>query len=113
MQSPATNIKNKELIGSHELREITELLVKHHGLHEGIYDLALEFQIAVGGMGVDPLTNLPGVMFNVKRIGIVKAHQVGASTVDAAEANPTNTSKPNVKTASAVKKVKTKKNVGK
>ena len=73
---------------SHELREITELLVKHHGLHEGLYDLALEFQIAVGAVGPDPASIIPGAMFGVRRIGIMKTERAGISTVDAAQVNP-------------------------
>lgn len=88
MQQPATNPNAPELIGSHELREITELLVKHHGLHEGLYDLALEFQIAVGAVGPDPASIVPGAMFGVRRIGITRAEKSGISTVDAANVNP-------------------------
>lgn len=112
MQQPATNPQDQEFIGSHELREITELLIKHHGLHEGLYDLAFEFQIAVGGMGfqmaaesvvADPSSILPGAMFGVRRIGISKAVKVGVSTVNAAEVNP----------RGAAKKVPTKKSTNK
>lgn len=77
-----------EIVAQHELREITELLVKHHGLHEGLFDLALEFQIIVGAVGPDPSSIFPGAMFGIKRIGITKSAQSGASTVDAAEVNP-------------------------
>lgn len=109
MQIPATNPQSKEVIGSHELREITELLVKHHGLHEGIYDLAIEFQIAVGGMGMDSSSILPGVMFNVRHIGISKATNIGVSTVDAAEVNPRSAAKPSATKQSAAKKIVAKK----
>jgi len=87
MQQPNTNPQGQELVGSHELREITELLVKHHGLHEGLYDLTLEFQIAVGAIGPDPASIVPGAMIGVRRIGIVKAVKEGLSTVDAAKVN--------------------------
>lgn len=99
MQQPATNPQASKLIGSHELREITELLVKHHGLHEGLYDLAIEFQIAVGAVGPDPASIVPGAMFGVRRIGIMQTEKAGISTVDAAEVNP----------SSSVKKVAAKK----
>lgn len=77
-----------EIVASHELREITELLVKHHGLHEGLYDLTVEFQFAVGAVGPDPKLILPGVMLGVSRIGIMKTEKTGTATVDAAEVNP-------------------------
>ena len=96
-QRAATNLQAPQLVAKHELREITELLVKHHGLHEGLYDLAFEFQIAVGAVGTNPATILPGAMFGIKGIGIMKAEKEGLSTVDAAKVNP---SKATVKVAS-------------
>jgi hypothetical protein len=93
MQQPDTNPLGQDLIGSHELREITEILVKHHGLHDGLYDLALEFQIAVGAVGPDPSSIIPGAMFGVRRIGIVKTVKPGMSTVNAAEVNPRSVAK--------------------
>lgn len=89
----ATNPPKPSMEMSHELREITELLVKHHNLHEGLYDLALEFQIAVGAVGPDPASIIPGAMFGVRRIGIMKTEKAGASTVDAAQVNPSNPTK--------------------
>lgn len=77
-----------ELVATHELREITEILVKHHGLHEGLYDLALEFQISVGAVGPDPASLVPGATFGIKAIGIMKTGKEGLSTVDAAKVNP-------------------------
>lgn len=87
MQQP-TNPPNLEIVASHELREITEILVKHHNLHEGLYDLTLEFQISVGAVGPDPSSVVPGAIFGVKGIGITKVEKSGLSTVDAAEVNP-------------------------
>jgi hypothetical protein len=108
MELSATNPRSQELIGSHELREITELLVKHHGLHEGIFDLAIEFQIAVGGMGMDSSSILPGAMINVKRIGLTKAPKAGTATVDAAEVNPRVETIPKAANKAVAKKVVSK-----
>ena len=91
MQLP--NISAQNLVGSHELREITEMLVKHHGLHDGLYDLALEFQIAVGAVGPDPSSIFPGAMIGVRSIGLVNTDKEGPSTVNAAEVNPSVTKK--------------------
>lgn len=82
-----------KLVASHELREITEILVKHHGLHEGLYDLALEFQISVGAVGPDPASIVPGATFGIKSIGIMKTEKEGLSTVDAAKVNPSSSAK--------------------
>ena len=87
MQQP-TNQQMPVMMVSHELREITEILVRHHGLHEGLYDLALEFQIAIGAVGPDPASIVPGAMFGVRRIGLTRTEKAGVSTVNAAEVNP-------------------------
>lgn len=88
MQQPNTNPQGQELIGMRELREIAELLVKHQGLHEGLYDLAIEFQIGVGGVGPSPELVLPGAMLGVKRIGLKQTLVTGTTTVDASVVNP-------------------------
>lgn len=88
MQQPNTNPQGQELIGMRELREITELLVRHQGLHEGLYDLAVEFQIGVGGVGPSPELVLPGAILGVKRIGLKQALALGPTTVDASVINP-------------------------
>lgn len=93
MQHPNTNPQAQQPIATHNLREITELLVRHHGLHEGIYDLAIGFQIAVGAMGPDPASVLPGAMISIRDIGLVQTMTTGAATVDAAEINPSSPAK--------------------
>ena len=89
----STNPQAPQLVASYELREITELLVKHQGLHEGLYDLAIEFQISVGAVGPDPASIVPGAIFGIKRIGIMKTEKAGLSTVDAAKVKPSSQAK--------------------
>ena len=38
------------------LREVTELLIKHYDLHEGNYDLLMEFQLGVGLVAQNPVS---------------------------------------------------------
>lgn len=71
-----------------ELHDLAALLVKHHDLHEGLYDLSFEFQIAVGAIGPSPELVLPGAMIGIKGIGLTKAEKEGPMTVDAAKVNP-------------------------
>lgn len=70
------------------LKELTEVLIKHYGFHEGIYDALIEFRIGVGGFGPTPADRTPGAMVGIGRVGLVKAEQHGPNTVDAAVANP-------------------------
>lgn len=103
MQNSVTNPQGQKINTSHELKEITELLVKHHGLHDGLYDLSLEFQIAVGAVGPDPSSVIPGVAVGIRRIGIIQAEKTGPSTVDAAEVNPQKRISPTSKKPGAKK----------
>jgi hypothetical protein len=72
------------------LKEIGALLVKHYGLHEGLWDIVIEIQVGVGQFGAAPAdaAPLPGAMFRISRIGLNNALQVGPLTVNAAEVNP-------------------------
>jgi len=73
------------------LKEVGTLLVKHYGLHQGLWDIALEFQVGVGQFGMAPdQVPLPGAMFRISKIGLTQAQspQPGPFTVNAAEVNP-------------------------
>lgn len=75
-------------IVSLEHRDLAEILIKYHDLHEGLYDLTFEFQIAVGAMGPSPESVLPGAMIAVKSVGLMKTEKNGPQTADAAKVNP-------------------------
>jgi hypothetical protein len=70
------------------MKEMGTLLVKHYGIHDGLWDVAVEIQAAVGQFGTPPSDVLPGAMFRITRIGLVKAVQFGPLTINAAETNP-------------------------
>ena len=88
MQQPQTNAQEIKVVGWHDLREMATILVKHHGLHEGLYDLAIQFQISIGAVGPNPASMLPGSMVGVQNIGLVYAAKEGPTTVNAAQVNP-------------------------
>lgn len=73
------------------IREITELLVRHHDLHEGLYDLMTQYHIGSGGVGPVPGELLPGLMIGLARIGLVKVPIAGPNSVDASQVNPART----------------------
>jgi len=79
------NAANIEIIA---LREVAELLVRHKDLHEGLYNLAFQFQIAIGAVGPSPDVVVPGAMFGVSGLGLEKVDRMGPYTVDAAIVNP-------------------------
>lgn len=92
------------------MRDLTAALIKHYGIHEGRYDLMIEFQIGMGAVGPDPASATPGAMIGVSRVGLVPAKGDGPTSVDAALVNPAPSSivsKPK-HTAASKKSSKTK-----
>lgn len=86
MQQPIDSTPQKPI--SFSLREMTELLIKQQKLYEGLYELAFEFQIAIGEVGTSPENVLPGAMFGISSIGLSKSDNENINTVDAAKVNP-------------------------
>lgn len=70
------------------LKKLAEVLVKHYGLHEGLWETVLEFQVAIGKFGPSADVALPGVISGVSKVGLGKAAAMGPETVDAALVNP-------------------------
>lgn len=70
------------------MRELATLLVKHYGLHDGFFDLMIEFHIGVGTVGPRPDALAPGAMVGISRVGLTKTEKLGPTTVDAAVVNP-------------------------
>jgi len=82
--------KNPNLIADFSLIELTEILVKNQDLHEGLYNLTVQFQIAVGAVGPSPELIGPGAVVGISRIGLSKTEESkrNIQTVNAAEVNP-------------------------
>lgn len=70
------------------MQDLAAVLVKHYGLHDGCFDLIVEFQVGVGPVGPQTGPRMPGAMVGVSRIGLVPAEKSGPTTVDAAVTNP-------------------------
>jgi hypothetical protein len=73
---------------SFNFKEVAEALVKHQGLHEGIWQLAFEF--AFGATNAGPNVNdLRPTIFNAMvKVLLTKVEQETSLTVDAAKVNP-------------------------
>ncbi len=81
--------KNPNQVVGFSLVEMTEILIKSQGLHEGLYNLSFQFQLAVGAIGPSPELIYPGAMIGISRIGLSKTEEEKANihTVNAAEIN--------------------------
>lgn len=85
---PAENWTPTPVEAPLSMRDLAGVLVKHYGIHEGHFDLLVEFQIGVGPVGPDPAALTPGAMIGVSRIGLMPSKTGGPATVDAAAVNP-------------------------
>ena len=72
----------------YSLQELAGLMLKEQKIHEGLYELSVEIQIAVGAVGPDADNVLPGAVLGVKSAGLRKVEQSNPLSVDASEINP-------------------------
>ncbi|WFP76351.1 hypothetical protein [Mesorhizobium sp. WSM4906] len=70
-------------------KEVLEALVKQAGLHEGKWQLVLNFGLAAANMGPTPSQVVPGAAVAVAGIGLMKAvaDSPEALVIDAGEVN--------------------------
>lgn len=71
-----------------KLTELLELLVRHFGHHEGLFDLAVHFKIGAGAVRPEKGEVLPGAIFGFAGISLKRVDKVGPNTLDAAVVNP-------------------------
>ncbi len=85
--SKSTN-QGSEGIKMYSLHELAALMLKDQRIHEGLYELSVEIQIAVGAVGPDADNVLPGAVLGVKSAGLRKVEQANPLSVDAEKVNP-------------------------
>lgn len=71
-----------------DIRQLITVLIKHYGVHEGLYDLFLEYRMGFGLSGPSPSDLLPSAMVGLARLSITRVAQLGPLTVDASKVNP-------------------------
>ena len=71
-------------------KEITKVLLKDQGIHEGFWGIVFEFGLMGGGIAFPPLGNavIPAAIVGIPKIGIQRFDIENPLTVNAAEANP-------------------------
>lgn len=84
MQPPTEKNEQQGL----SLKELAEVLVKHYGHHEGLFEASFLLNLAVGTFGSVPEQQFPGAVFSIQGVGLVRKDNEGPNTVNAAEVNP-------------------------
>jgi hypothetical protein len=71
-------------------QEVVAALIKHQGIHEGIWGLTIQVGVQAGPMKVGPSENdkVIGLIIPLQKIGIQKQDKPDPLAVDAAEVNP-------------------------
>ena len=69
-------------------KEIAQMLVKHQGIHDGIWGLFVKFGIQGLNVGEDESKIVPAALVPLLAIGLQKFDKENALSVDAAKVNP-------------------------
>lgn len=72
-------------------REVVEALIKYHDLHEGIWQLFVEFGLAATNMATGEGSNLqisPSAIVPINKIGLQKIDKETPIALDASKVNP-------------------------
>jgi len=77
------------------LQELATILIKHHGYHDGFYEIGLQFNIAVGAVGPEPSKVSPGAVLTVEGISLASCTESSPLAVNAATVNPMRRATPN------------------
>jgi hypothetical protein len=72
--------------------EVLELLLKHRGIHEGIWSIALELQFGALNAGSEDSV-LPAGLVGISKIGIAESKVLNSISLDASIVNPKKTRK--------------------
>lgn len=70
------------------LEEMAALLIKERGIHEGLYELAVTFRMALGPFALPNDTPYPSFIGSVVGFGLRESVGPGPRVVDAAKVNP-------------------------
>ena len=73
--------------------ELVEILLKHQGIHEGMWSLAFQLGFSAGAFPVSPTEATPGGAVLIQLVGLQRTAplmpgQVSVTAVDAAKVNP-------------------------
>ena len=72
-----------------QLREVTEILVRHLGIHEGLWLLNVHYGFSCANLSLDNSPMLrPASVVVLNQLGIMRSAETNSLTVDASVCNP-------------------------
>jgi hypothetical protein len=69
-------------------KEVVEALIKHQDIHEGIWQLYVEFGIAAGNITTGEDQASPSAIVPIKKIGLHRVDKENPLAIDASKVNP-------------------------
>lgn len=69
-------------------KELVEILIKNQGLHEGIWQLYVNFGLKATNLGISEEDALPTAIIPILQIGLQKSNKEGNLSADASKVNP-------------------------
>jgi hypothetical protein len=75
-------------------KEVVESLIKHQGLHDGVWSLLIKFGIGAANLGPSDDALIPTAMVPVLELGLMKGTKENNLAVDAAKVNPAQSKAP-------------------
>jgi hypothetical protein len=71
-----------------DFKELVVALIKKQDLHEGIWQLYVEFGIAAANIQTGDNEVSPSAIVPIKKIGLTKVNSEGPIAIDASKVNP-------------------------
>jgi hypothetical protein len=74
-----------------EFKEAAAALIKHQGLHEGLWMVGFEISLGAGNFGPTPADAKPGAFMQISRMQLIRQAadaESNPNVVDAAKINP-------------------------
>jgi len=69
-------------------REVVEALVKHQGIHDGIWGLYVRFGISATNVGTTDADIMPAAIIPILEIGLQRFDKENNIAIDASKVNP-------------------------
>ena len=70
-------------------KEVVEALLKKQGIHDGIWQLFVKFNLGAANVGPTETEVTPAALVTITQLGLLKTDKESSISVDAARVNPT------------------------
>lgn len=95
MNSPSTSTTElPDLAVQLTVPQLTEILIREHGLHQGHYEFSAVFTVTIGTFTLPDLGATPGTLSGLAGVGLRRVDSPTPLSADASKVNPKPSRKP-------------------